>query len=233
MVSYWKTRESIEAKVYQAPEGHFEMKIPGEKYPFQGYPRGILLYGQLSKLKHEIKNQIFNEAWRLLEDGAPPADVLHYINYTAWPEIYKLAESMKYDMVPFERMNPPVKEIHRALTAIGMDSRVRDTICFIIQEDDAYRMRFQWLVKFFPRLRKPSLNDFVYALEMAEHAETVSDMKERQRLFRRIFLVMANGSDMFNKFLKEVNWKKVGLSKADKYYFRAKYFKVDYPEYQY
>ena len=44
---------------------------------------------------------------------------------------------------------------------------------------------------------------------------------------------MVKDSDMFSRFLKEVNWSKVRLSRADKYFFRAKYFKVDYPEYQY
>ena len=38
---------------------------------------------------------------------------------------------------------------------------------------------------------------------------------------------------LFDIFVKEVDWNKVKLSKADKYYFRAKYFKVDHPVYDY
>jgi hypothetical protein len=58
-------------------------------------------------------------------------------------------------------------------------------------------------------------------------------MKERERLFKRIFLFMVKDSEMFSKFLRETDWKKIRLTPADKYFFRAKYFKVDYPGYEY
>jgi hypothetical protein len=32
----------------------------------------------------------------------------------------------------------------------------------------------------------------------------------------------------FVALFKEINWKKVKLTKGDKYHFRGKYFKVDY-----
>lgn len=232
MVSYWMTKDAVEAKVVKTPEGHYEMMMEGEKYPFPGHPRGSLLFGSLSPLKHQIKNQIFNEAWRMLEEKKSEEEIRLYL-HGAWENIFALAEKNKYDMVPYELLNPPIKELHRAMTAVGCDNRLRDTICFILQEDDAYRMRFQWIVKFFPWLGKPTLAHFTKGLSMLEHAEIVGDMKERQRLFKRIFLFMVDGSPRFEAFLKEVNWSKVGLSAADKYFFRAKYFKVDYPEYKY
>lgn len=232
MVSYWKKADSVEAKVYLSPLGHYEMQMKGEKYPFMGYPRGVLLFGKLSKLKHEIKNQIFNETWRLLEDKVPETEVRAYLD-GAWSNIYALAEEMKYDMVPFEKMVPAVKELHRAMTLAGCDERLTKIVCFIFQEDDAYRMRFQWVVKFFPWLGSPSVSDFLHGLAMLEEGEVVGDMKERQRLFKRIFAFMAKDSGKFQKFLQYADWSKIGLTKADKYFFRAKYFKVDYPAYQY
>ena len=69
-----------------------------------------------------------------------------------------------------------------------------------------------------------------------EHAEVVGDMKERIALLRRILTVLLKDEvigALFDTFVKEVDWKKVKLSKIDKYYFRAKYFKVDYPVYDY
>ena len=69
-----------------------------------------------------------------------------------------------------------------------------------------------------------------------EHAEVVGDMKEKIVLLRRILLLILEDDtvlNLFNKFIKEVNWKKLKLSKADKYFFRAKYFKCDYPEWEY
>ena len=233
MVSYWKQNDSVEAKVMRQPDGSYAMQMAGEKYLFPGYPRGTLLFGLLSPLKHQIKNQVFNESWRLLEEGASEQDVKHYLEYTAWPQIFEIGEKTRYDMVPFERLNPPIKELWRAMEACGVRQSLKEIVCFILQEDDAYRMRFQWLVKFFPWWRKPTVEDFRKALEQEEHAEVVSDMKERQRLFRRVFLLMVKDSKVFQKFLKEVDWKKLKLTKADKYFFRAKYFKVDYPEYSY
>lgn len=232
MVKYWKSADSVEAKVMRAPEGHYIMQMDGEKYPFPGRPRGELLYGNLSPLKHQIKNKIFNTAWAMLEGKKPDQEIRDYLR-SAWKEIYELSDKTRYDFLPFDACNPPIKEIWRAMDAVGCPVALRETICFILQEDDAYRMRFQWLVKFFPWFGKPTLKDFDKGLAMLEQAEVVDDMKERERLFRRIFMFMVKDSEMFNKFLKEVNWSKVGLTKADKYFFRAKYFKVDYPEYQY
>ena len=232
MVSYWKRGESVQAEVYLTPEGHYEMQMKGEKYPFLGQPRGSLLYGKLSPLKHQIKNKIFNTAWAMLEKRDPDEEVNGYLK-GAWEEIFTLAEESKYDMLPFEKLIPPVKELHRAMTAAGTDARLRDTICFILQEDDAYRNRLQWIVKFFPMFGKPSVSQFLNALMMLEQGEVVGDMKERERLFYRIFKFMVKDSDTFKRFINECDWKKVALTKADKYFFRAKYFKVDYPEYAY
>lgn len=232
MVSYWKRGDSVEAKVYQTKEGHYEMMMKGEKYPFLGFPRGVLLYGKLSPLKHEIKNRIFNDTWKMLEEHIAEEDIRHDLEMS-WEEIYQIAEETRYDYVPFDKMIPPVKELYRAMTKVGVDTRLRDIVCFIFQEDDAYRMRFQWIVKFFPWLRNPTLADFEKGLAMLEHAEVVGDMKERERLFKRIFMFMVKDSETFAAFLKEVSWSKLALTKGDKYFFRAKYFKVDYPEYSY
>lgn len=240
MVSYWKTQDSVEAKIMLMPEGHYAMQMKGEKYPFPGYPRGPLLYGGLSPLKHQIKNQIFNESWAMLEAGKSWEEVLYKVKRTLEQNIFPLAEQSKYDMVPFARLNPPIKEVYRAMTVVGGGDRrfeqLRDIICFILQEDDAYRMRFQWVAKFLPRFFRPQVKHFEWGLSMLEHAEMVGDMKERQRLFKRIFTTVLKDPtirDLFERFLKEVDWTKVRLSKADKYFFRAKYFKVDYPEYKY
>jgi hypothetical protein len=232
MVSYWKTADAVEAKLYKTKDGHYEMQMKGEKYPFLGFPRGSMLFGKLSKLKHEIKNQIFNDTWKMLEEKRSDAEIDAHLE-KSWGNIYTLFEDFKYDQVPFEKMIPPVKELHRAMTDSGCDSRLRDIICFIFQEDDAYRMRFQWIAKFFPWYRKVSAKDFEYGLSMLEEAEVVGDMKERERLVRRILLYLVKDSKRFTNFLKLTDWKKIGLTKADKYFFRAKYFKVDYPEYQY
>lgn len=242
MVSYWKSKESVEAKITQNKEGHYEMFMDGEKYPFPGYPRGSLLYGHLSYLKHMVKNKIFNDMWAMLEDKKSNEEIMQYIRTDALPTLFEILDKQRYDMVPPEKMVPAVKEVYRALSAIEGDNenirKCKEIITFVLQEDDAYRFRFQWAMKFFKYkfLRKNYIEVFDYALSMIEHAEIVGDMKERQRLFRRGMMTVLKDPQVkqhFENFMKELDWNKVKLSKADKYFFRAKYFKVDYPEYEY
>jgi len=232
MVQYWKHGESAEAKMTLAPEGHYVLHIEGEKYPFPGAPRGVLLFGGLSKLKHEVKNQVFNESWRKLDRGEPIHD---YLKNTAFPSIFELAEKTKYDMVPAEKMVPAVKELYRSMTEAGMRGW-RDILTFIFQEDDSYRMRLQWMVKFFPKFGKPKLEHFIKGLEMMEHAEVTEDMRDRVRLIKRVMLAILRDPQFkqtFDAFLAKTDWRKVLIKESDLYYLRAKYFKADYPEYEY
>lgn len=246
MVCYWKTKEAVAAKVTTAEDGSLIMRMEGEKYPFPTFPRGHLLFGPMSKLKHEIKSQVFNESWAKLEEGKPKEEVVKHIKERLFGEIAQIAETLKYDMLPPESMTPSVREIHRAWTKVapGKTYPLRDYLCHILQEDDGYRFRVQWLVNYF----NPSswfakllgtkfiLKVFEKSLAMLEHAEVIGDMKERIRLLRRILLVALEDKtiqELFVKFAKEVDWNKVKLTKADKYFFRGKYFKVDYPSLEY
>lgn len=228
------TKEACRAKVTEAPDGSYIMWMEGEKYPFPGYPRGHLLYGSLSLLKHQIKNQIFNDAWKLYEDKVSPLDIIKHIKTVAYPNILQLGHDVRHDMMPYERMVPAVKEIHRAMTASGVPNGLRDIICFIFNEDDAYRFRFQWLVTHLGKRRV--IENFAEGMELMAHAEVVDDMKDRVRLVKRVLLLLTMDyqfSKIFAAFIKELDFKKVKLTKADKYFFRAKYFKVDYPWYEY
>lgn len=239
MVSYWRKAESVEAKVMKQ-DGVTVMKMAGEPHIFPGFPRGYLLYGKLSKIKHEIKNQVFNDAWARLERGETSKEIVAHIRREVFPQLFELLEQFRYDMVPAESMVPPVKEIYRAWTKVNsspISLKLRDMLCLILQEDDSYRFRVQWLVTYFrPRWWTNIVSAFDRALGILEHAEVISDMKERQRLFRRIMRVILSDNSIrsnFIKFCKEVDWNKVKLSEADKFFFRGKYFKVDYDLFDY
>lgn len=243
MVQWWKQKEAVKAKVTEADDGHYIMWMEGEKYPFPGFPRGHLLFGNLSPLKHRIKNDIFNHAWKRLEDGDNEQDINDEIKGPILDKILAIGHDARHEMLPPDKMCPSVREIHRAWTVaadyVHPEKRdkmlgLRDVMCFILQEDDGYRFRVQWLTNYFPK-RNPK-KYFDLALKAMEYAEVVGDMKERIRLLRRICNLVFKDEVMgtlFDIFVKEVDWKKVQLSKADKYYFRAKYFKVDYPNYDY
>lgn len=232
MVQYWKKNESVAAKVMKSKDGSLVMQLEGEKYPLPSFPRGHLLYGPLSKLKHEIKNQIFNESWAKLEEGIDKKEIIDGIKHKLYTEIPKYLEPLKYDMLPPESMCPSVREIYRAWTKVSPETAVlRDYLCMILQEDDSYRWRVSWLVKWFGWFIKWNpVKSFDYALKMLEHGEVIGDMKERQRLLRRILMLFLEDESTMEKFIKlfkEIDWNKVKLTKADSYYFRGKYFKVD------
>lgn len=163
MVQYWKTKDSAKAKVVHDTDGSVKMQIQGEKYLYPGFPRGHILEGSLAKLKHKVKNAMFNEALAEIQGAMP-------------------------DMMPPEKMVPAVRELWRVMTDLenaevvddmkGRIKLIKKVICFFLQEDDAYRFRFQWVIE-------------------------------------------------------RMNMKQVKLTKADKYYFRGKYFKVDHDKFDY
>ncbi len=117
MVRYWKFKESVAAKVTQSSNGSTVMIMEGEDEVFPGFPRGHLLFGSLSKIKHEIKNQVFNESWRLLEEGKSNQEVSDYIKETI-SKLSGLVETGRYDMTPPQKMVPAVREIWRAFTVL-------------------------------------------------------------------------------------------------------------------
>ena len=233
MVQYWKTGDAAPSKVTQK-DGYTIMKIFGEKYDFPGFPRGYLLYGQLSTLKHEIKNQIFNDSWAKLEKGE---DIGDYVK-TVLPNIYDILRKQEYEILPPESMVPPVREIHRALTLVAPDHpEFVKLITYILQEDDAYRFRVQWIASWFGWMKWfYPVRAFERSLVWLEHAEIIGDMKERIRLLRRVLLALLQDEawrKRFETFFRECDWSKIKMSKADKYYFRGKYFRVDLDKFNY
>lgn len=149
-------------------------------------------------------------------------------------------------MLPVERTVRAVREIHRAMTkaATGLSDWqlfyvLRDGLTFFLQEDDAYRFRFQWISRYlkgFRFWRQPRIEDFEKLFKLLENAEIVPDMKGRTVLIQRVFSLFLEDAavkEFVKRFLKELKWSEVYLSKADKYYFRGKYFKVDHQNYDY
>lgn len=238
MVQYWKRGESVQAKVTKE-DGAIVMKMAGEKYTFPGFPRGYLLFGKLSKLKHELKNQLFNEGWRMLENGSGWREIAFWASEEVMPRIYALMEDSRYDMVPRDGMIRAVREIHDAWGRAGGNPALRDLVTYILQEDDSYRFRFQWMVPYmYPKLMffLDPVMLLKKGLEWMEQAEVIGDMKERVRLVRRVILTLLEekeNREFWVRFCHTADWSKIRLSKADKYFFRGKYFKVDLDAFEY
>lgn len=248
MVQYWKNGDVARAKLMTI-NGAYAMQIEGEKYPLWGFPRGPVLFGPLMRLKKLSKDLVFNKTWELLDQGIPDKDVVGYVKNFALSEVIKEVEKSKYDFFPEFRMCPAVKELHRALGRVGMNDLLKEGICFFFQEDDAYRFRLQWLAGFinpkawwrriyyFITRKEYSLKSEIDSLfKMLAYAEITPDMRGRAKLVHRIVRLMLEDEEfgeLIEKAVKEIDWRKMKLSRADSYYFRGKYFKVDYAKFDY
>ena len=247
MVKYWKTQSAVAAKVFTDKNGVTVMKMEGEDELFPGFPRGHLIvntpgeYTDVSKLKHEIKNQIFNESWKMLEEGKPAAEIIKHIKGKFTGGLQTQLDKIRYEMIPPSKMCIPVREIWRVLEKMETKEPklrwLKETLTFILQEDDAYRMRLLWVIQIFrPRWWNNPVKLLEIALKELEVAEVIGDMKERVRLWTRTTLFALKDPhiyQLFQEFCREVDWSKLKLTKADKYHFRAKYFKVDLDKFEY
>lgn len=258
LVQYWKTGDMARAKLTVLDDGSYAMVIEGEKYPLYGFPRGPVLFGALARLKFLAKNLVFNETWRLLEEGKTNEEVMSYIKNVALPEVLKEVAKNKYDFFPPERMCPAVREVWRALTEIEKRMTpeakeqfylLKQGVTFFLQEDDAYKFRVQFLARFVnPRSWYRKLYRLITGTEYSfkkevevllnflGDAEIVPDMKERANLIKRVliaFLEDEEFGELIEAVVREIDWTKLRLSKSDTYYMRGKYFKVDYPVFDY
>lgn len=255
-VQYWKTGDLARAKLVTLKDGAYAMVIEGEKYPLMGFPRGPVLFGPLAKLKHLGKNLIFNEVWRLLEEGKTNEEVMSFVKNVAIPILLKEIEKMKYDMFPLEKLCPAVRELWRAMSEVEKTMANPQELCllkkgltFFFQEDDAYRFRFQWagkyinphsfwrkIYRFFTSKSYSFKKEIELILNFLESAEIVPDMKGRIQLIKRVMLAFLEDKEfgaLIEQLMWKIDWRKVGLSKADTYYFRGKYFKVDHAVFDY
>ena len=259
MVRYWKDGDVARAKLVVLQDGAYAMVIEGEKHPLYGFPRGPVLFGPLAKLKYLAKNLIFNETWRLLEEKKSNDDILLYLFNDVRPILLNEIRGIKYDMFPPERLCPAMQELWRGLTVVEEGIKVKslredfkafkEGITFFFQEDDAYRFRLQWMAKFinpenkwrklyYIIKRKPYSfkEELKTVFDLIGDAEIVPDMKGREKLIKRIvtfLLDIKETEKLVEDIVKELDWKKIELSKADTYYFRGKFFKVDFENWDY
>ena len=256
MVQYWKTGDVARAKLVTLKDGSYAMLIEGEKYPLYGFPRGPVLFGPLAKLKHLAKNLVFNHVWKMLEEKKSEEEILNYLFKVALPVLLQEIKKMKYDMFPPEKLCPAVREIWRAMTEVENTisdkeefRTLKEGFTFFLQEDDAYRFRIQWMARyinpkhplrklyyFFTRKEYSFLQELESVFNFLGHAEITPDMKGRKELIQRVVFFVLGNEDLRNlmeKLVKEIDWNKLKLSKADTYYFRGKYFKVDLDKFDY
>ena len=123
-----------------------------------------------------------------------------------------LWSEVKYDMIPIEQCCSFVKEIWNALTELEKletDEDIKDFertlkkfFCFFMQEDDAWRFRWQWV---FERFNRKIYSKY-----------DLADLANKN-----------NYQVRFQFVLSQMNYNKCKLSKIDKYHFRGKWFRPE------
>lgn len=83
----------------------------------------------------------------------------------------------------------------------------------------------------------PAVKELHRVFDLMESAEVTDDMKGRIRLIKRVFTFFFQEDDAYRFRMQwmfdHLDIDKMKLSKADKYYFRGKYFKVDHAKFDY
>lgn len=158
MVNYWLRKEAALAKITFGPDGTRQMYIEGEDQPHQGFPRSHVLFSSIGRLKHVYKTKFFNPvAERLRTRTRPSLDEVKTMLEPAQKDFQAAAANTTVDQTATHRMAPAVRELWRAFEELenaevveDMKLRVRmfkEVLCFFLQEDDAYRYRWQWLME--------------------------------------------------------------------------------------
>jgi len=259
MVDYWRHGDVARAKIVHDKDGSLKLMIEGEKYLYPGFPRGHVLTGPLEELKTKIKNLVFNNTWQMIAENKSPEEILQVLESSVFPELLEEIKKSKLDMTPIDKCVAMVREIWRAWSEVERKITntkdrenfriLKEGITFFFQEDDAYRFRVQWMAKyanpksilnriygFLMRRKGLPIKEISHLLKILENAEVVPDMKARINLIKTVFLIILQDQkikEFMEAFYQELNWKKLYLSKADKYYFRGKYFKVEHDHFDY
>jgi len=126
-VQYGEKKGREYARSFIAKDGSKELEIKGEKYRLRSHPRHHVLHGPLGPLKRYMKNFI----------------------------IEALVKCLPYK-IPDNKLSEPVREIARVFDLVmeaedepemkKLMGQLKNSICMVLQEDDAWRFRFQWAV---------------------------------------------------------------------------------------
>lgn len=122
--------------------GGWDSHIPGHKYPFPGLPDERIV-GTLDIIKRMFPI-IYKWAWVIMRDRLPQ-------------HLLSQSQDGRIGLVDPSNFSRPVRELHRALTAVrekegeeamrGKWTELRDILCLHFEFDDTYRFRLQEFIQ--------------------------------------------------------------------------------------
>lgn len=114
--------------VFNEKTRSMELQIKDEKYALRGFPRHAFLHGPLGALKRYVKNLIIEEMVKCLPFKIPDENLVEPVRELA----------RVFDLIIEAEDEPEQKKLM---------GQFKDAICMMLQEDDAWRFRFQWFAE--------------------------------------------------------------------------------------
>lgn len=208
--------------------------MEGYEHPFKGYPFHEfvdridavkkMFRAWLSGLYHQLKRR--NRLWLLtLIPGlwVSKAAVRASINV-----IYRIIERFR---IKKERYCDALREVHRAFSGERLNESVsereirhnfRDSLCMVLEFDNAYRYRFQDILAHLDKVRlyKNPIKELVHLLDLMSEREVTQEIRDTWKLLKyvvRFYLVFDRKFlRMITETLMQLDIDKVALSVEDK-----------------
>ena len=120
--------KELSQPVFNQETQSMEMHIRDEKYPMRGFPRHHVLHGPLAPLKRYIKNLVIEQLAKCLPFKIPDENLVEPVRELA----------RVFDLLSEAEDEPEMKRLVL---------QFKDAITMTLNEDDAWRYRWQWAME--------------------------------------------------------------------------------------
>ena len=221
-------------RVEMPPEGGVLTYMEGYEYPYKGFPyyefvdRIDLLKKitrtTLSGIYHELKKR--NKLWFLTL--LPSLWIMKVLVRVGIYVFYRIVERFRLKK---EKYCPAVREIYRVFSIDDPDERVgerdlrwriRDSICMVLEFDNAYRYRTQDLIEELNKdnVRKDPAKEICRLLDIMMTREKTQEIKDTWKLFKMLVTYYLRFDkkmkQIIGNVLAELDIEKVKLDIGDK-----------------
>lgn len=223
-------------RVEEPPEGGILTYMEGQDYPYRGFPFSEMVEkidilkkvvrGILSSFFHSLKRR--NKLQVLLVAFVP-----WLIMDTVKALIYVIYRAVERSRIKSNMYSQSMRELHRALSTERygeneehrtLRRQIRDSVCMILEFDNAYRFRFQDIIVELDKvsLRKSPGKEIVRLLTLMQTREKGQDLKDTWTLLKFfipgfLFINRKLRKDLV-EVLTDLDLTKVALTVEDKSY---------------
>jgi hypothetical protein len=197
----------------------------GHKYPMKGFAisETVQKINIIKSTLHYAVSKLAENKFSLLLFFLFFRKSLELVFSTFIETVYK---SMFYEMLSENRWCDCVREVRRVFSKIGVSPELTGVVSLMLEFDDAYRYRFQWVMEKLNKENKtiPEIQRLLGILAENEfHPESQNENRlgDKWKKYKKaVHLLRLHRPSMklIKAFLKEVDIDKIKLSKEDRYH---------------